>query len=141
MPTQALPSDEFHGQMDNIHQLKTSDAHFARLLREYNEVNDQLHRAETNVHAPTMGWPVADTLMVEPTENEPKAELDRFTSAMLGIAAEANRVSEATRFSWEVLSFPAYMDAERAGRSAGFGSRICSRSEVFLAADTPDLRC
>jgi glycine dehydrogenase len=29
-------------------------------------------------HAPTMSWPVAGTLMVEPTESEPKRELDRF---------------------------------------------------------------
>ena len=39
-------------------------------------------------HAPTMSWPVAGTLMVEPTESEPKAELDRFIDAMLGIASE-----------------------------------------------------
>lgn len=42
-------SDEFPGQMEKIHKLKMSDAHFARLLREYDEVNDQVHRAETNV--------------------------------------------------------------------------------------------
>ncbi len=45
-------------------------------------------------HAPTMSWPVAGTLMVEPTESEPKAELDRFIAAMLGIAAEARAVAE-----------------------------------------------
>ena len=39
-------------------------------------------------HAPTMSWPVAGTLMVEPTESETKAELDRFCDAMLGIARE-----------------------------------------------------
>ena len=43
-------------------------------------------------HAPTMSWPVAGTLMVEPTESEPKAELDRFINAMLGIAAEAQAI-------------------------------------------------
>jgi glycine dehydrogenase len=43
-------------------------------------------------HAPTMSWPVAGTLMVEPTESEPKAELDRFCTAMLAIAAEAAAV-------------------------------------------------
>ena len=36
-------------------------------------------------HAPTMSWPVAGTLMVEPTESETKAELDRFCDAMLAI--------------------------------------------------------
>jgi glycine dehydrogenase len=39
-------------------------------------------------HAPTMSWPVAGTLMVEPTESEGKAELDRFVQAMRGIAEE-----------------------------------------------------
>jgi uncharacterized protein YdcH (DUF465 family) len=42
-------AEEFPGQMDAIHNLKISDAHFARLLREYDEVNDEIHRAETNV--------------------------------------------------------------------------------------------
>ena len=39
-------------------------------------------------HAPTLSWPVAGTLMIEPTESEPKAELDRFCDAMLAIHAE-----------------------------------------------------
>ncbi|MGE4219172.1 MAG: YdcH family protein [Alphaproteobacteria bacterium] len=42
-------AEEFPGQMDRIHELKTTDRHFARLLREYDEVNDQIHVAETNV--------------------------------------------------------------------------------------------
>jgi len=45
-------------------------------------------------HAPTMSWPVAGTLMVEPTESEPKRELDRFCDAMISIAAEAKRVEK-----------------------------------------------
>jgi glycine dehydrogenase len=40
-------------------------------------------------HAPTMSWPVAGTLMIEPTESEVKAELDRFCAAMLAIRDEA----------------------------------------------------
>jgi len=43
-------------------------------------------------HAPTMSFPVAGTLMVEPTESESKAELDRFVDAMLGIRAEIQAV-------------------------------------------------
>ncbi|MEM6458167.1 MAG: glycine dehydrogenase (aminomethyl-transferring), partial [Planctomycetota bacterium] len=43
-------------------------------------------------HAPTMSWPVAGTLMVEPTESESKAELDRFADAMLGLRDEIARV-------------------------------------------------
>ncbi len=39
-------------------------------------------------HAPTVSWPVAGTVMVEPTESESKAELDRFCAAMIGIRQE-----------------------------------------------------
>ncbi|MBR9650634.1 aminomethyl-transferring glycine dehydrogenase [Thalassovita aquimarina] len=45
-------------------------------------------------HAPTMSWPVAGTLMIEPTESETKAELDRFCDAMLAIRAEIRDVEE-----------------------------------------------
>ncbi len=43
-------------------------------------------------HAPTMSWPVAGTLMVEPTESEPKAEIDRFCEAMIAIRAEIRAI-------------------------------------------------
>lgn len=43
-------------------------------------------------HAPTMSWPVTGTLMIEPTESESKAELDRFCEAMTAIAAEIDEV-------------------------------------------------
>jgi glycine dehydrogenase len=43
-------------------------------------------------HAPTLSWPVVGTLMIEPTESEPKAELDRFCDAMLAIHAEMTAV-------------------------------------------------
>ena len=39
-------------------------------------------------HAPTMSWPVPNTLMVEPTESEPISELDRFCNAMISISKE-----------------------------------------------------
>lgn len=42
-------AEEFPEQIDAIHNLKTEDRHFARLLEEYDEVNDQVHRAETNI--------------------------------------------------------------------------------------------
>ena len=45
-------------------------------------------------HAPTMSFPVAGTLMVEPTESESKAELDRFCDAMIAIRAEVRAVEE-----------------------------------------------
>jgi glycine dehydrogenase len=43
-------------------------------------------------HAPTMSWPVVGTLMIEPTESESKAELDRFCEAMIGIRKEIKRI-------------------------------------------------
>jgi len=53
------------------------------------EVEDVAKRLmDFGFHAPTMSWPVAGTLMVEPTESESKAELDRFCDAMLAIHAE-----------------------------------------------------
>jgi glycine dehydrogenase len=45
-------------------------------------------------HAPTMSFPVAGTLMIEPTESESKAELDRFIAAMIAIRAEIRAVEE-----------------------------------------------
>lgn len=45
-------------------------------------------------HAPTMSFPVAGTLMIEPTESESKAELDRFCDAMLSIRQEINKVEQ-----------------------------------------------
>ena len=45
-------------------------------------------------HAPTMSFPVAGTLMVEPTESENLAELDRFCAAMIAIRQEIGRVDE-----------------------------------------------
>ena len=45
-------------------------------------------------HAPTMSWPVAGTLMIEPTESEPKDELDRFCDAMIGIREEIRKIEE-----------------------------------------------
>ncbi|HSI32027.1 MAG TPA: hypothetical protein VK986_00425, partial [Tepidisphaeraceae bacterium] len=45
-------------------------------------------------HAPTMSWPVPGTLMVEPTESESQAELDRFCDAMISIREEIRAVED-----------------------------------------------
>src|SRR5204863_1458393 len=47
-------------------------------------------------HAPTVSFPVAGTLMVEPTESEPKEELDRFCDALIAIRAEIQAVIDGT---------------------------------------------
>ncbi|MGI9091910.1 MAG: aminomethyl-transferring glycine dehydrogenase [Mycobacteriales bacterium] len=54
-------------------------------------------------HAPTMSFPVAGTLMVEPTESEDLAELDRFVDAMAAIAAEIEQVAAGT---WTAAESP-----------------------------------
>jgi glycine dehydrogenase len=47
---------------------------------------------DNGFHAPTMSWPVAGTLMVEPTESETKAEIDRFITALLAIRDEIRSI-------------------------------------------------
>ena len=59
------------------------------------EVDDVAKRLiDYGFHAPTMSFPVAGTLMVEPTESESKAELDRFIDAMIAIRGEIRAVEE-----------------------------------------------
>ncbi len=59
------------------------------------EVEDIAKRLmDYGFHAPTMSWPVAGTLMVEPTESESKAELDRFCDALIAIREEIRAVEE-----------------------------------------------
>jgi glycine dehydrogenase len=57
------------------------------------EIDDIAKRLmDYGFHAPTMSWPVPGTLMVEPTESESKAELDRFCDAMISIHAEIKAI-------------------------------------------------
>jgi glycine dehydrogenase len=57
------------------------------------EVEDVAKRLmDYGFHAPTVSWPVAGTMMIEPTESEPKHELDRFCDAMISIRAEIEAV-------------------------------------------------
>ena len=59
------------------------------------EVGDIAKRLmDYGFHGPTMSWPVPGTLMVEPTESETQAELDRFCDAMLSIRGEIRAVEE-----------------------------------------------
>jgi glycine dehydrogenase len=58
------------------------------------EVEDVAKRLmDYGFHAPTMSWPVPGTMMVEPTESESKAELDRFCDAMIAIHAEMQAIA------------------------------------------------
>jgi glycine dehydrogenase len=58
------------------------------------EVEDVAKRLmDYGFHAPTVSWPVAGTMMIEPTESEPKHELDRFCDAMISINAEMEAIA------------------------------------------------
>ena len=65
------------------------------------EVTDIAKRLiDYGFHAPTVSWPVAGTLMIEPTESESLDELDRFVEAMVSIREEIGAI-ESGRFDWE----------------------------------------
>ncbi len=58
------------------------------------EVDDIAKRLiDYGFHAPTVSWPVAGTMMIEPTESESKVELDRFCSAMISIKEEIDAIA------------------------------------------------
>ena len=59
------------------------------------EVEDVAKRLmDYGFHAPTVSFPVAGTLMIEPTESEDKAELDRFCDALIAIKKEIERIEK-----------------------------------------------
>ena len=61
------------------------------------EVDDVAKRLiDYGFHAPTVSWPVAGTIMIEPTESESKRELDRFCDAMIAIKREAEMIAAGT---------------------------------------------
>ena len=61
------------------------------------EVEDVAKRLmDYGFHAPTVSFPVAGTLMIEPTESEPKAELDRFCDALISIREEVRAIEQGT---------------------------------------------
>ena len=72
-----------------------------RVVKEFASVDDIAKRLiDYGFHAPTMSFPVAGTLMVEPTESESKEELDRFIDAMISIRNEIREI-EAGRMDAE----------------------------------------
>jgi glycine dehydrogenase len=87
-------------------------------------------------HAPTMSFPVAGTLMVEPTESETKHELDRFCDAMIAIRGEIERVE---RGEWSAEDSPLRHAPHPAGDVASDDwARTYSRDEAaFPAAVAP----
>ncbi len=63
-----------------------------RQAAEVSEVDVAKRLMDYGFHAPTMSWPVVGTMMIEPTESESKAELDRFSEAMISIRAEIQEI-------------------------------------------------
>lgn len=75
-------------------------------------------------HAPTMSFPVAGTLMIEPTESEDVAELDRFIAAMVAIAGEIDRVASG---EWSAEDSPLRNAPHTVGCVVGEWDRAYSR--------------
>ncbi|MFD5164070.1 aminomethyl-transferring glycine dehydrogenase [Streptomyces hawaiiensis] len=82
-------------------------------------------------HAPTMSFPVAGTLMIEPTESEDLAELDRFCEAMIAIRAEIEKVGSG---EWPAEDNPLRGAPHTAGALAGTWEHAYSREEAVFPA-------
>ncbi|GAB3449708.1 aminomethyl-transferring glycine dehydrogenase [Actinophytocola sediminis] len=83
--------------------------------------------ADYGLHAPTMSFPVAGTLMVEPTESEDLAELDRFCDAMIAIRREIDRVAAG---DWPAEDNPLRNAPHTAESIAGKWEHAYSREEA-----------
>ncbi|NYI05116.1 aminomethyl-transferring glycine dehydrogenase [Allostreptomyces psammosilenae] len=82
-------------------------------------------------HAPTMSFPVAGTLMIEPTESEDLAEIDRFCDAMIAIRGEIERVAAG---EWPVADSPLRGAPHTARMLAGEWDRPYDRAEAVFPA-------
>ena len=85
-------------------------------------------------HAPTMSFPVPGTLMIEPTESESKAELDRFCDAMIAIRQRRLPRSRRDAGSRSIAAAPCAADRARHRRRPGHGAY--SRVEGCFPAGT-----
>ncbi|WP_326600225.1 aminomethyl-transferring glycine dehydrogenase [Streptomyces sp. NBC_01803] len=86
-------------------------------------------------HAPTMSFPVAGTLMIEPTESEDLAELDRFCAAMIAIRAEIERVGAG---EWPRDDNPLVNAPHTAAHLSGEWTHPYSRREAVFPAGTEE---
>lgn len=112
-------------------------------------------------HSPTMSWPVANTLMIEPTESESKAELDRFCDAMISIRKEIQEVIDQKQprgnnvltnsphpldqlindkwdkpYSREVAAYPmAYLKEKKFWPSVGRVGKLLSECDGMMVCD------
>ncbi len=80
------------------------------------EVADVARRLmDYGFHAPTLSFPVHDTFMIEPTESEPKAEMDRFIEAMVGIKRECEAIAASGNKEDNLLTNAPHTAVEIAG--------------------------
>ncbi|SFT86090.1 glycine dehydrogenase [Actinopolyspora lacussalsi subsp. righensis] len=91
--------------------------------------------ADYGLHAPTMSFPVAGTLMVEPTESENLAELDRFCDAMIAIRAEIDKVAAGT---WSAEDNPLVNAPHTAASLAGEWEHSYSRWDAVYPTGAPE---
>ena len=84
-------------------------------------------------HAPTMSFPVAGTLMIEPTESEPMEELERFICAMLAIRAEAQKVQDGI---WPQEDNPLVNSPHTVSHLTGEWAHPYSREEAVFPTDS-----
>ncbi|CCH33717.1 aminomethyl-transferring glycine dehydrogenase [Actinosynnema sp. NPDC047251] len=89
--------------------------------------------ADYGLHAPTMSFPVAGTLMVEPTESEDLAEIDRFIDAMIAIKAEIDRVGSG---EWPADDNPLRNAPHTAASVTGAWNHPYSREVAVFPAGT-----
>jgi glycine dehydrogenase len=82
-------------------------------------------------HAPTMSFPVAGTLMVEPTESEDRAELDRFCDAMIAIRGEIEQVASG---AWDREDNPLRQAPHTAATLAGEWTHPYERATAVFPA-------
>ncbi len=103
--------------------------------------------ADYGFHAPTMSFPVAGTLMVEPTESENLAEIDEFCDAMISIRGEIDRVAAG---EWPVDDNPlrgaphtaeCLVPSESPLLTGDCGVPARHRATEGVAGGTPDRRC
>lgn len=98
------------------------------------EVEDVAKRLmDYGFHAPTVSFPVAGTLMIEPTESEDKAELDRFCDAMISIRKEIERIEHG---EWDKTNNPVKQAPHTASLvTATSWDRPYSREEAAFPAE------
>jgi glycine dehydrogenase len=86
----------FRGPNDRVAHEFILDLRPFRKELDINEQDVAKRLMDYGFHAPTMSWPVVGTLMVEPTESESKAELDRLCAAFKSIRSEIEAVENGT---------------------------------------------